>query len=689
MVANFNSIERKLIMRKLALCAALAAFTLPAFSMDISLVKTIDLSAHTPSGTGAVKDVIADVNGNLFYTTFFGDPDHTIRKITDPLGVATVTDPWSIGATYLTSSGSYLATDGAGNIYLSNYTTVADAFVRKYKPDGTLDAAFGSGGVVGPIAIGGVDHRPRAITYTGATTNKIVAMSFKAAPYQLFSLDATTGALDANVVATPGDPTETGLNTGNDIWGGIAYDSTANALYGNSQGDLVKLTGASASLTNLSTFDTTTFLTRHGRRNTDDNNLAFDATSGIIAYSARQNATVLQDQRYALYEIATGRETLVGDVPGQPNNISGYTALALFRTAGNLYLVAPAAEGKALKIFEVNTTPAPAPSWVWDKRIDISSVIPSSARAKNLDADTAGNLYFSGYYAPTQIYKITAPAGAATVAVWQTDTIASSNNNVVTLDDSNNVYIGYQGADAATSYIKKYNSAGTLVTGFGTAGTLSPVVINVAGVRPRSIAYTNGKLLVTPFTGTPEQIGVVDAITGADGGVLIDSPGNRNDTATLASTDLWQGAVYDAPSQSLFGNAMGSLIKITGAAPTLANLTTFDTPEAVVLNKRTSSDNYWLKSDPTGRWIAFSSYREYTGTPINYTVKTGIFELATGKTEYVGGEPGANGNIDENGSPVFITSGATQYLATLSQRDNAVDLWRFDGPAGVNDWSIY
>ncbi len=676
-------------MRKIALCAAVAALALPAFSMDISLVKTIDLSANTPSGTGAIKDVIADVNGNLFYTTYFGDPTHTIRKITDPLGVATVTDPWSVGATYPTSSGSYLATDGAGNIYLTNYTVVADAFVRKYRPDGTLDPTFGTAGVAGPFNISGVDHRPRAITYTGAATNKLVMMSFKGAPLQLFSIDATTGAFDTGVVATPGDPTENGLNTGNDMWSGIAYDPVANALYGNSQGDLVKLTGASASLTNLATFDTTTFLTRHGRRNTDDGNLAFDATSGIIAYSARQNAAALQDQRYALYEIATGRETLVGDVPGQPNNISGYTAVEFFRSAGNLYLVAPAVSGKSLKIFAVNTTPAPAPSWVWDKRIDITPVIPTGARAKNLDADSAGNIYFSGYYAAAQIYKITNPAGAASVAVWQTDSILSSSNNVVTLDDSNNVYIGYQGADAATSYIKKYSPAGTLVAAFGTVGTLSPVVINGAGVRPRSIAYTNGKLVVSPFTGAPVQIGVIDAITGADGGVMIDSPGNQPDTASLSGTELWQGAVYDASSQTLYGNAMGSLIKITGAAPTLANLATFDTPAAVVLNKRTASDNYWLKADPTGRWIAFSSYREYTGTPINYTVKTGIIELATGKVEYVGGEPGANGNIDENGSPVFIKSGTTQYLATLSQRDNAVDLWRFDGTAGVNDWCMY
>lgn len=676
-------------MRKAILCAAIACLALPAFPAGISLVKTIDLGTNVPGGSGGVKDIAADASGNLYYTTYFGVTDHTIRKITNPLGAETVAD-WSVGPTYPTSNGSYLAIDAAGNVYLTGYTSVADAFVRKYKSDGTLDATFGVGGVVSPIQIGGVDHRPRAIFHTGAPDNKLVVASFKTAPLQLFTVDASTGALGATVVDTPGDPTENGLNNGNDIWSGIAYDPATKTLYGNAQCDLVTLTGASSTLNDLTTFNTRTFLTRHGRRNTDDNDLAFDAASGLIAYSVRQNAVSLQDQRVALYEIATGRETVVGDIPGTDNNISGYTGLAFFRSSGNLYLAATGSASKAIKIFLVDTTPAPAPSWTWEKRVDISSVLPTGARAKNIDTDSVGNIFFGAFYAPSQIYKLTDPAGSASVAVWQTDSHPSTSANVVTIDEGNNLYYASQGADAASSYIKKYNSSGSLVASFGTGGTLSPVVVNGVQVRPRSIAYAGGRLIVTPFTGAPEQIGTVDALTGADGGVAIDAPGNKADTATVGGTELWQGATYDSAANAIYGNAMGTLVKLTGASATFANLASFNTVTPVVVVKRTSSDQYWLKKDPTSRWIAFSSFREYSGTPTVFVTKTAIYEPSTGKVEFVGGPPPVgDGTINENGAPAFFTVGATQYLATLSQRDSAIDLWKYVGPASVNDWSMY
>ncbi len=676
-------------MRRAILCATIACLALPAFPAGITLVNTIDVTANVPTGSGGVKDIAADASGNLYYTTYFGVPDHTIRKVTNPLGAATVAD-WSVGATYPTSSGSYMAVDPAGNVYLTGYTTTADAFIRKYKSDGTLDTAFGVNGVVSPINVGGVDMRPRAIFYVGAPDNKLVVMSFKAAPLQLFTVDAVTGALGASVIATPGDPTETGLDTGNDMWGGIAYDPASKVLYGNSQCDLVTLTGPSASLGDLSTFSTTSFLTRHGRRNTDDNDLAYDATSGLIAYTVRQNASGIQDMRIALYEIATGRETIVGDIPGTVNNMSGYTGLAFFRSGGNLYLAATGNLSKAIKIFQVDTTPAPAPTWTWEKRIDITSVIPAGARAKNIDVDTAGNIFFGAYYQPSQIYKLTDPLGTPSVAVWQTDTHQSSSGNVVTVDENNNVYYCYQGADAASSYIKKYNSSGVLVSGFAAGGTLSPVIINGVQVRPRSIAYASGKLFVTPFASIPEYLGVIDATTGADGGPTVPTPGNRSDAASVTSTEMWMGVTYDAGTNAIYGNAMGSIFKATGTAASLTNLATFDTTTPLLIVKRTSSDNYWIKRDPTGRWLAFPSYREWSGTPTNYTVKTGILELSSGKIEFVGGAPGSASNIDENGAAAFIKAGATQYLATLSQRDNAIDIWKYvGGPAGVDEWCMY
>ena len=50
------------------------------------------------------------------------------------------------------------------------------------------------------------------------------------------------------------------------------------------------------------------------------------------------------------------------------------------------------------------------------------------------------------------------------------------SGNVVTVDENNNVYYCYQGADAATSYIKKYNSSGVLVSGFAAGGTIDAIL---------------------------------------------------------------------------------------------------------------------------------------------------------------------------------------------------------------------
>ncbi len=58
----------------------------------------------------------------------------------------------------------------------------------------------------------------------------------------------------------------------------------------------------------------------------------------------------------------------------------------------------------------------------YEKSIDVSAVVPSGAQLKAIAADSLGNVYFTTFQSSSNyIYKITDPAGSASVAVFNQD----------------------------------------------------------------------------------------------------------------------------------------------------------------------------------------------------------------------------------------------------------------------------
>lgn len=690
------------MLRKSLLLTVLCALNYATFAGGFSYEKSIDVSAVVPSGA-QLKAIAADSLGNVYFTTFQSSSNY-IYKITDPAGSASVAVFNQDGAFFNTDA-ACLAVDTSGNVYLSGYSATdgSDAFIRKYRSDGTLDPTFGNNGVVSPVVIGGANVRPRALAYVPSAN--VLLVSIFGSPYTLGTIDCATGAGSATTIQTKGDQDDKASTAfGNDIFMGVAYDPVAQAIYGNAQCDLMKVTASGTpDLGNLSSFDTFQALTLHGRQNYSTHGLAFDPTTRLVAYTAMRCSDTSSGQMLGVYDLNTATEILVGAAPGKPGFINGGGAPAFVRSGSTLYLAALSALDRKVHLYRYSP-PMPAPKWEWVTTVDVSSAIPTGGKIKSLAADANGNLYFTTFYGTGNIHyikKVANPLGTPVITQFNSDEAYASNSGAdVTVDNDGNVYLCYQGADGASSWIKKYDSSGNLVTSFGTNGKLQPVVIGGVQVRPRSISYTpaeGGRLIVTAFSAAPYYMGTILASTGADGGPMRTMLGDSNDDGVVAENELWMGTAYVASQNAIYGNAMGDLLKFTGTAATLSNMTTFDTLVPVSLHRRLFTDNINLKADPLGRWLAYTAIRDsyLSAGSADDRMLIGVYDLATGEEELVGSyanaltSPPYLGYIKYGGNPAFFQSGGQDYLAVTSHYTNAIEIFRYNPQAGVDAWSLY
>jgi hypothetical protein len=215
------------------------------------------------------------------------------------------------------------------------------------------------------------------------------------------------------------------------------------------------------------------------------------------------------------------------------------------------------------------------------------------------------------------------------------------------------------------------------------------------------ISYTgvgSGRLLVTPFSAVPYVLGTIYASDGSDGGVNTTCIGDSNDDGVVNNDELWMGHYYHEASNTIYGNAMGDLIKRTGAGATLSDLSTFNTVTPVSLHRRIFTDNINLKADPLNRWIAYTAFRDAYATvgTVNDRLLIAVYDLATGKEELVGSYPNANpapgpydGYIRFGGNPAFLRISGTDYLAVTSHYTNSIEIFRYNPAAEVADWTLY
>jgi hypothetical protein len=144
-------------------------------------------------------------------------------------------------------------------------------------------------------------------------------------------------------------------------------------------------------------------------------------------------------------------------------------------------------------------------------------------------------------------------------------------------DTANNVYAGIYytvGLPAGDSTIRKYDANGSLVTSFGTNGSLSPPLMAGLSFRPGALSYipASNKLVVTANNGAPDttytgRLVGLDANTGVgidiSLGVTI-----SNYTSTTPALRYIRGMAYDAANNKFLTlNSVGLLERWSGGTP--------------------------------------------------------------------------------------------------------------------------
>lgn len=333
-------------MKKLLLVFCLIVLPMAA-SAEWTWVKSIDISSVLD---GRAKDVAADSNGSLYFTTYFGAATRHIWKVANPITETTpAVTQFDSDSGYPSSNAAHLAVDANNNIYLAMDTNdAATSWIKKYQSNGALDSSFGTGGTLSPIVVGGANRRPRAIGLTGSPSNKIL-ISFFMTPYSLGAVDALTGADGGAIITTYGDSDGNDVADNNELFQGIAYDDTENAIYGNAMADLIKLTGSSANLNDLSTFDTFTLVTSHPRLNSSALSLRLLDSQRWVAYTALEGAAAAR--QIGIYNIASGMEEFAGAASGESGYINSGGACCIFEFGGSVYVAAVSYYGNTLEVF--------------------------------------------------------------------------------------------------------------------------------------------------------------------------------------------------------------------------------------------------------------------------------------------------------------------------------------------------
>ncbi len=168
-------------------------------------------------------------------------------------------------------------------------------------------------------------------------------------PYSLGAVDALTGADGGAIITTYGDSDGNEVADNAEMFQGIAYDDSENAIYGNAMADLIKLTGASANLNDLTTFNTFTLVKSHPRINNSGLSLRLLDSRGWVAYTALiGTANAMQ---IGIYSIGSALEEFAGNASGENGYINNGGSCCIFEFGGSVYVAAVSYYGNTLEVF--------------------------------------------------------------------------------------------------------------------------------------------------------------------------------------------------------------------------------------------------------------------------------------------------------------------------------------------------
>jgi hypothetical protein len=345
-------------------------------------LKSIDCSTQCDATSSSLRELCSDPSGNLYFNCYFGTPT-SVFKVANPLNdtptITTFCTPAGDGGTGSTYTG--LVCDNEGNLFTGRDTASYDtSWIDKYNSSGGLVSSFGVAGRVSPVTAGAEEQgrRPWHLSWTGPSTDMIMITLQKARPEQIALIDADTGAnadfaspftslncySDENNNGSIDDEVAAFINdasvyaTGK--YHGHCYDESTGIIYADGGRKLVAVSSSgTADLTDLTTYDTYTLLSSVSNyKEANENELAYDRTSGLIAYTAGS-----QPVEIAVYD--TNTDTL--EMVNIDGNLPDYSyGLAFFRSGENLYLAvndqninSPASQDD-IEIFKYNT-PTPVP----------------------------------------------------------------------------------------------------------------------------------------------------------------------------------------------------------------------------------------------------------------------------------------------------------------------------------------
>jgi hypothetical protein len=294
---------------------------------------------------------------------------------------------------------------------------------------------------------------------------------------------------------------------------------------------------------------------------------------------------------------------------------------------------------------------------------------------QRLMTDSAGRLYLSVNAAvPNEyIYRCTAPTtdlSTPTYTLIVQDTGMNNGFQGLACDSSNNFYVMGESGTAGTGQLRKFDSAGTLVTAFGTSGIVTPVA-RMTGMA----LLSDGNLVATTFGGALYKY---NASTGVESGPF---------TSALANYTRDLAVKPDAGGNDvIFGTQSGRLKRVTGGSVTnLAGYTTAvdwftgATPSDSGTSVRPSC--YYFGNDDT---VIFGNYTDHRVFVVNASTGNVLQTLGDGTNEYGAGQLGG-------ASDVAVTrSGGKDYLYVCTAWPVVQVYSKNTTPvASVNDWSIY